>query len=987
MKMKKSLIAMLMTTVFLTSMLGPLLTIQEVSAVAPDDPLWYTTVEGVLATDYYTLYPYNKSSTTIGLSKYAEMIDNYTNVGLEYAYTGGATGRDPFAAPPGTGLDLSVLPKNVWINGWFIDITYMHNSWGLRNLWAGALFADLSDYGKPWMRVTHLNGSSTTEAGENFKCKGLEIDATIPMMTGDPATLNPAYTGSLVSSALMWGGRKTNATAYTDPMQVLYHGPRKFVAILVTWIADYDEDTKTTLPIIRLQFTVIFDKVKKQVIMLKDVKLLAFAKAQLSGLPVTVQQTEIDWVHGVLTANPLVNDTLNIDGGVLVQFSDRQEWDLGKKTVPGTLDYSSYAHYYTDGVASNDTEPYDLSTVYDTDWTLVTTLPARTIVNGITVNAWGPEPDMGSGEYDMAQIISNDKKFVGWAAHWPSCSDWTVDGLYGHSVADVTWWRAMKADDPHYIDHYTGTEPWRSPLVTGEWDFMLSGSANNQTGTNTGLSVISDVQFRGVSVYGVTDLHDGADEDFIPYSPSNHNVIDREVCYMLDEVFKPWDLVDALGADTAERWVQKEIGDGETEAFQLRYGNMYPDNTRPTWPNVTKTDFITAPWDAYGNWPERVLVDGVLMKPTSVPNGADYFMWEDPVTHFMWVNFTTAPPEGIDYCENIKILFSTHGCSYEWLTIGRESAVIDSAGAAMVATKIADKGGTLKLSGFDMEDAYAPVTPSIFSPFGADLTVEDYRDAAQAYNEGRTGLKDDYCSHENIANEEWYNGVPIASASIINVGGPSASLTAEYFNDFDDVFATLGVWTPDPHNAWKIMPLTCWSLNREDFEHSGTGIIHAYMPEYADGVQTIGYGVISTYRDINGTVGLNIWGYTGQDTYFTTWALLHSDVLALFEANIVCGVTSIILQFNYTLHPTDYCFVTLVEALGTISEYNVQAVFTDHVSLVTEGEHIGEHLFSGNLPPDWFRASTPTSHYVEDWDNWPVATWITDKYPTIHPDP
>lgn len=70
------------------------------------------------------------------------------------------------------------------------------------------------------------------------------------------------------------------------------------------------------------------------------------------------------------------------------------------------------------------------------------------------------------------------------------------------------------------------------------------------------------------------------------------------------------------------------------------------------------------------------------------------------------------------------------------------------------------------------------------------------------------------------------------------------------------------------------------------------------------------------------------------------------------------GVTSLIVKFNYALHPTDYCFVTIVEALGTISEFDYQ-----------------KYLNPTGAP------SVPAP-----FPYWPT-TWVADKFPTIHPDP
>lgn len=148
-----------------------------------------------------------------------------------------------------------------------------------------------------------------------------------------------------------------------------------------------------------------------------------------------------------------------------------------------------------------------------------------------------------------------------------------------------------------------------------------------------------------------------------------------------------------------------------------------------------------------------------------------------------------------------------------------------------------------------------------------------------------------------------------------------------------------------------------------------------YKAQYdGTGKETLGYGVISTFRDLNGTVWLVIYGYSGQDTYYTAWSLMHSDVLAQalypFDglSDIHTGITTLVLQYNYTLHPTDYCFVTVKEALGTISEFNYQSWFAgfDHIEQQPQFEGTFEQPFP-------------------DWPLYPI--WVTDKFPTIHVDP
>jgi hypothetical protein len=112
-------------------------------------------------------------------------------------------------------------------------------------------------------------------------------------------------------------------------------------------------------------------------------------------------------------------------------------------------------------------------------------------------------------------------------------------------------------------------------------------------------------------------------------------------------------------------------------------------------------------------------------------------------------------------------------------------------------------------------------------------------------------------------------------------------------------------------------------------------------------------------------------------------------------ANVPEGVTSVILQFNYTLHPDDFCFVKIIETLGTITEYNVQKVMNEAITETTRGSPSEDvHEFHGYLPEGWFKKPDDWSKspYVEDWIgfNEYIATdpaWVELKYPTIHPDP
>ncbi|MCX8170708.1 MAG: hypothetical protein N3E47_01870, partial [Candidatus Bathyarchaeota archaeon] len=187
----KTLIGFSVTAIMLLSLIAPMLLIQPVYAqVFPYGD--YVVVDGVLATDYYTLYPFERKSLRVGFSKYGELIGiprgadpniQANWVGFEY------DGRDPFCPP-------TVVPRETWFNGWFIDIHYTHPTFtGVkrdRHLWALAMFSDGTDWGGDWI-------NRATGPGE-----------------------------------APHGGRKTNGYAVTEPLKILYDGPRLFVAESVT---------------------------------------------------------------------------------------------------------------------------------------------------------------------------------------------------------------------------------------------------------------------------------------------------------------------------------------------------------------------------------------------------------------------------------------------------------------------------------------------------------------------------------------------------------------------------------------------------------------------------------------------------------------------------------------------------------------------------------------------------------------------------------
>jgi hypothetical protein len=617
-------------------LIGTLFTAQ-ISLAATNYNQDYSTTDGVLSTDNYVLFPFAKKDLSIGFSKYGEMIDYNAKQGLAYG------GYDAFAPDDG-------VVEWQWVEGWILNITYVEGG-TYKNVWAMATYSD------------YASGGVAGDWNE---------DVTV---------------GSL--SLAVRGGRKTSGGAITDPIKVLYDGPRKFVALLKTTI--YSDSTYGT-PLVSLTFTIEFNKVKKQVIIFKDVKRIDIGK--------------------------------NI-WDMQIEFGDRGEWDLGS-SVSGSAP-KSYAHFF-----ENET------TIYD----------------GLYQPWYANAPDDYDGTYDVCQIISDDEEFVGWAAFWPkpiiswvgatqvsanrdfiltSTSTKTEQYTLGaakqfftlvedpvaypqnSSSTHIVAWnedpmvfvndhiRIINGTNPsESVTYYTAnntlkfpdgyipsagsnikivykyvtkqldmlSEP-NSPFVIGEWAFRMTEAGQ---------------MFRGVTVYGITDLNDGTDTDDLD------SVIDTEVQYYLDETFDPYDLTDAVHKET-RRWVYKGPVAG-LSSIVLENAPM---------------EFDPLPvWDKYCNFSERVLVNGVLQVPTRA-GGTDYTLLVNSDTGVGTITFAS-PVTG-----ELKILYSTLP---QWSE--KDTITFD---AVELTTDVLEPMQTLKAMMLDI-DADIPVDPlGLDMAFGFEAIV------------------------------------------------------------------------------------------------------------------------------------------------------------------------------------------------------------------------------------------------------------------------
>jgi len=596
MERRKTIIAILTATLIAISIFSPTLLIKHVEAVDPSG--WYMNVSGVLSSDTYALYPFDTDkSLKIGFSKFGEMIDSINNIGLEYG------DRDPFAPAAGSSVPAEIS-KNKWFSGWLINITYFDGS-SNRNVWAEAQHADKIDYGKDWIRVHSGYGYSgcLNESQED-----------------------PRQVGKLISTGVgpVNGGRKTNGTATTDDIRVLYNGPRMFIARTVTHIFDWDSSWSSDEPLVDIVFTLIFNKDKKEVIVLKDIK-EATTKYVFGTVTVPIYYSNGIWVNG----------TIN---GAVIQFSNRGEWDLGPANS-----YDSYVHFYTAGNGEPQSTVYNWNENMTHSYHLNPTLPAAPWFN---TSDYGSQPGT-TGTYDVAQIVAKDLAYVGWAAFWPSLSNWHVDAGYQNK-----WWHSLGRGESATD---SALEPFMSPNLIGEWDFALTKTRFNCTSNNPDYPAWRefDRQFRGVTVYGVTDDWTGDDDK----RTGTGNVLDEEVKYQLEEIFAPWDLYSAIHVDT-RRWVEfHNVTTTEKTAADAGTNLNITLTHRPVRYSPT--------WEDYCNFSERVMWGGALKHPARSVyySGSDLSVYEP---YELYVNATgygnvtilaaSVPAAGTV----IKILYSTN---------------------------------------------------------------------------------------------------------------------------------------------------------------------------------------------------------------------------------------------------------------------------------------------------------------------------------------
>jgi hypothetical protein len=458
--------------------------------------------------------------------------------------------------------------------------------------------------------------------------------------------------------------------------------------------------------------------------------------------------------------------------------------------------------------------------------------------------------------------------------------------MQGHTIHNSTALDCMPMfdEDEWTISLGMYSEP-DTPYVFGEWDFDLDMDHPEN----------STHQFRAVSVYGITDNHNAVDPD--QQGPDVFR-IDREIVYQLERIFNPWDLKDASHTDTF-RWAQK--GPIASVIVLANHASVEPDHE--VW--------IPSKWGYYCNDSEKVLVYGGTGEMLLVRD-EDYTIDDDTITI---IDDHDADTYKVLYTTKLEGEADWHDGRWEWTVIGQDSHASDSLGTTMLTAGWMDwKNKEVWLSGLDVEsEVFGPAIPRVLRKF-ADTETPDRFNYRYDYSGGdsRAAFRDDWCTPDDWDGSTTIRPYAISSANIQVVGGPIVNEAASYFNDFTDalVFTGYGDGYYGPG---------CWARTTQD-HYQGDVFMNVDDDELWYSSTTvdddIGYAIVSTYKDLNETVGFIVYGYTAEDTYYVCYAL-RGGLLPMLQ-ELQDGATTIIVEIDYSdLHPVSF---HVKESLGGFTE-------------------------------------------------------------------
>jgi hypothetical protein len=926
--MKKSVIAILMTAIISLSLIVPLLSTSVQAFGGDTDNM---TVDGVLKSDSYVLYPYTKQNLYLGISKYGELINGVAKQGLKYGT------MDVFAN--------SAVAESDWSQGWYIDIHFADNDNRYQNIWAFAMYSDLSGSGG---------------IGGDWK---------------ENCSLGPL--------GAPHGGRKTNAWASTAPITVLYDGPREFIAQTNTTI--YLAATKTADDaLVSVVLTFVFNKDKKCVTVLKDIKRLNPGK----------------WTRTFQ-----------------VEFSNRGEWDIG--TTPAPPSYANFYHnlptvydytYHDYYSAANPITGFDMAQMINKAGTYVgfaafwpqlmgkivdgTTHLTRTQVlsslctqmhnetwKDMTVIGEGyairfvdqgwlsaDSYPRGAGEWsDEPMVFKNGVLQSGAGADytWDSQNDIITFVLKPSDtdIITVVYKHSVNPGEDNMANHTAEPD---TPYVIGEWCFDLKSADKCR-------------QFRAVTVYGLTDRHDGDDYNTVAADRFNfatftgwsfgYNAIDKEVQYYLDEVFNPWDLTTATNKQEL-RWVYKTTLTTDTTSITLTSG-LTKSSTLYTTPTATTTVICnaTAAW-AYSTsgmahskyWMAQLattVVDGVSAACLSSTWGGPlgYLSADSPSCIGFYAMLTSTPPAGLDTQVYMMIRHYV-GSSLDYALVS---------------------------SGTTISGITSPYTWTYVTPTGPTTTPSSHNTENTGFS--WTLISADSLSRHGVAGDgsethsyAYYVQNGFAADAVRDVVVVNQAINAATTVYVDDVVA----WNPRSLEDGKLVPSKWDAYLDFDAEYSFAERVlvngtlwqrYGFQSMYAFNYYTIDFasGKITFYTFDMTTfsyIPVNLKGSTIKVLYST----MDSDEIGRYEWGVVGRDAATVDSAGLSLIPISLKIPILGGAGAAQIDYGIAGEDMNDPLAANAMPSVMSKIGTGTTMDD-YKDSLGRAHLADDWcSKWPVAS-------------
>jgi len=472
-------------------------------------------------------------------------------------------------------------------------------------------------------------------------------------------------------------------------------------------------------------------------------------------------------------------------------------------------------------------------------------------------------PVTGQDKFDVLQAFDPLERYLFFAGYWPNATEYSVyNPLVPNLPLDylriLNWGTAV----PDIPSPPTGPDEPSTPWVIVQWRY-------NSTVWPNLLQFLAKAayrQIRFVEVIGMTDYTDNPNPALDLDAAHASDQVDTEVQYLLNNVFNPEDLT-TLSPDLPVQppfmWTGLGQSAATTDSAGAGFvaGNQY-DYFRTSFMLFDRNDTLF-PWIA-----------PVIGMRGTIPYGISEF--------------------GGDYYEQ----FSNSGKG-----TGTDTTLY--------------KRTALKNFAFGVYD---------------DVIEEGPEPIAGGWSNYSAIIDGDgwywYPSKDPLTERWWYDGATWTDAmydyidyspnGIISIGGMKANSLTRYFNDFcfaisregtvaraliDGGTVTGTAPTSDFEKpTFDYFPISSWDTSKDT---------HGYKE---------GYAVLALARDINGTRGLEVYGWDGRDTFWATaWASQY--IMGSTDGWIPDGTVALILKIDYTGGDREPTGFTVVKALGTITEF------------------------------------------------------------------